>query len=538
MGSQQSSFTCAGTRNTISMRAPISLDDRFNDPRFSAAMLRALPAYLAEQRWFTSKGKQIVDCKIQDAYTVTDDTALVVLRITFGDESREVYQLPLAQLLNKADQRQYLKSNGNLILLQVPGGPFVVDAVPLPAFRRALYEMVRQGVNTGDGLNCEAGKILRHAPLTADSVVPSIDTSNTAIIFADKYFFKLFRKLDPGLNPDLELVRYLSEQTDFVHCPPYGGSLGVGEMTDAGYLNLGMLSGKVDNQGDSWEYFQQLTERFYAGDGSIDDETLERARLLGVRTAEMHLALGGATAGADISTYANLSVKAKANALEQAMLTPTAMTEEYRHEITAAARKLLTRQAKELRDKLPELPPSLQTTALQVLSLEPSLTERLGQLADHPMELDLIRIHADYHLGQVLVTEDDFYIIDFEGEPLLTIPERRRRRPALKDVAGMVRSFHYAANGQLLLNPERYADQNPSLLLERADDWYKTVSRTYLEAYYDRCGSASFLPVAAEDRKLLLDLFILEKAIYEVAYELNSRQAWLGIPLGGVLSVG
>ncbi len=519
------------------MRAPTTLDDRFNDPRFAAAMLRALPDYLAAQRWFTSKGKKISECKIQDAYTVTNDTALVVLRILFADGSKEVYQLPLAQLLHKEDQRRYLKDNGTLVLLQVPGGPFIVDAVPLPAFRRALYEMVRAGVDSSDGINCEAGKILRSAPLTAASVVPAIDTSNTAIIYADKYFFKLFRKLDPGLNPDLELVRYLSEQTKFGHCPPYGGSLGVGEMTDEGYLNLGMLSGKVDNKGDAWAYFQDLTQRFFAGHGEVDEETLQRAALLGQRTAEMHLALGGAAAGASTEIKAGLSPQARAAALERAMLSPTPMTAAYRQEITTAARKLLTRQATELREKLSELNPELRQTAQQVLDLEPRLTERLGQLAEQPMQLDLIRIHADYHLGQVLVTEDDFYIIDFEGEPLLSIPERRRRRPALKDVAGMVRSFHYAANGQLLLNPERYAGQDQQLLRQRADHWFATVSEAYLDAYYQRCGAASFLPVSAADRKLLLDLFILEKAIYEVAYELNSRQAWLGIPLGGVLAV-
>lgn len=515
------------------MQLPQSLDQRFNDPRFTTALLKALPAYLAVQRWFTSKGKNIQACNIREAYPVTDDTALVVMSMKFADGSEEFYQMPLAQLTNGEDQRRYLKDNANMVLLRVPGGPFIVDAVPLPAFRRALYELIRVGADTPEGINCEAGRLLKNAPQTADSVVPAIDTSNTAIIYADKYFFKLFRKLDPGLNPDLELVRYLSESTAFSHCPPYGGSLGVGEMTDPGYLNLGMLSGKVDNRGDAWAYFQELTERYFAGDGSIDEETLQRARLLGERTAEMHLALGTPQQPATVSTYSG-----GRGADAGAMLDPTPMSADYRKEITDAARKLLTRQTSELRSKVEELSPVLQTQAQRVIDLEPRLTERLGRLADQPMDLDLIRIHADYHLGQVLVTEDDFYIIDFEGEPLLSIPERRRRRPALKDVAGMVRSFHYAANGQLLLNPDRYAGQDANLLAEHAEHWFKTVSQAYLDAYYLRCGDASFLPASAADRQLLLDLFILEKAVYEVAYELNSRQAWLGIPLGGVLAVG
>ncbi len=498
------------------MQAPTTLDDRFKDPRFTRAILRRLPAYLAEQRWFTSKGKEIARCAIQDAHIVTADTALVVIRVVFADKSEEFYQMPLAQLERVPDQRKYLKCTPKMILLKVPGSIFIVDAVPLPAFRRALYEMVRNGVDTNDGINCECGKSLRYAPNTMDSIVPSIDTSNTAIIFGDKYFFKLFRKLDPGLNPDLELVRYLSEKTAFANCPPYGGSLGIGKMTDANYLNLGMLSGKVENNGDAWEYFQELTARYFIGDGEVDEETLARVRLLGQRTAEMHQALAQGTGD---------------------MLKPAPFTPAYRTEIIAAAQKLLTRQVAELRNKAADLPPEMKAIAEQVLDLEPSLNKSITRLAELEMELDLIRIHADYHLGQVLVTAEDFVIIDFEGEPLLSIPERRRRRPALKDVAGMVRSFHYAASAQLLLNEETYAGYDQEKLSGRADEWYKTVSQVYLDAYFEACGNASFLPASDEDRKSLLDLFVLEKAVYEVAYELNARPAWLGVPLAGVLGV-
>ncbi|MEM9261841.1 MAG: alpha-amylase, partial [Bacteroidota bacterium] len=239
------------------------------------------------------------------------------------------------------------------------------------------------------------------------------------------------------------------------------------------------------------------------------------ARLLGQRTAEMHLALG---AGAG------------------AMMVKEAMSEEYRQEITAAATKLLHRQVQELTAKRSGLPPDLETLATKILDLAPELRQRLSALENHPMAIDLIRIHADYHLGQVLVSEDDFYIIDFEGEPLLSIPERRRKRPALKDVAGMVRSFHYAARGQLLLN-ESYSEEERAALIPRAEAWFATVSAAYLESYYLYCGEASFLPSSSTDRKLLLDLFTLEKAIYEVAYELNSRPKWLPIPLNGVLAV-
>lgn len=516
------------------MQPNLALTDRFDHPRFTVSLCGHLPKFLAGQRWFTSKGKRIETCRVEGAYRVTDDSALCVIGVSFADGTTELYQLPLAQLPGVDAQRDYLRRHEDKILLRVPGGPFIVDAVPLPNFRAAIYALIRDGVKGNDGLNCETGRLLAGAPATAKSEVPAIDTSNTAIVYAGRYFFKLFRKLDPGLNPDLELVRYLSERTDFRHCPPYGGSIGVGEMHEPRYLNLGMLSGKLDNRGDAWEYFQGLTEKFFAGDLTVAEETLDRARLLGRRTAEMHRALSSNTkeeminsGGRNLSSTNGKGVAPGAGA----MVGSEAMDANYRAEISAAAVKLLDRQMAELADKLDELDPRLHAPARRVLQLAPHLRDRLNVLRDTEMNVDLIRIHADYHLGQVLVTDDDFYIIDFEGEPLLSIPERRRKRPALKDVAGMVRSFHYAARGQLLLNPKYAAEGRVDELVPHAERWFQTVSAAYLESYYRHAGDASFLPASEEHRKLLLDLFVLEKAIYEVAYELNSRPGWLGIPL-------
>ena len=506
-----------------------ALDDRFQDPRFVHAFLQRLPAYLATQRWFTSKSKDLQACKIRDSYRLAEDYALVIIETHYADGTQELFQMPLAQLTRVEDQKQYLKRTPNLVVFRVPGGPYLVDAVPLPAFRRDVYEMIRNEARTRDGLNCECGKLLRQAPATLDSTVPSIDTSNTAIIYGNRFFFKLFRKLDPGLNPDLELVRYLSENTTFANCPPYGGSLGVGKMKDADYLNLGMLSGMVENQGDAWELFQDLTRRYFVdNDGEVDEETIQRAELLGRRTAEMHQALatrlpveGGGGAGA--------------------MIVPQPLTAEYRAEISTAAQKLLDRQVGDLESKVDGLPPFQQRLAREVLELAPGIRHHLDRFRDRPMDMELIRIHADYHLGQVLVTKDDFVIIDFEGEPLLTIPERRRRRPALKDVAGMVRSFHYAIYAQTLLNPERFADYNPVRMDREIRHWYRTVMNAYLNAYFNTAdeyagtGGAAFLPASETDRRDMLFLFMLEKAVYEVAYELNSRPAWLSVPLMGVL---
>ncbi len=492
------------------------LADQFRDPEFLKALTTViLPTYLPRQRWFTSKGKTVETCTVQDYFPVLADAGIAIVAVDFADGSRETYQMPLA-LNGTPDQRALFQTTFPALMLgEITGVGMLTDAVPRHDFRAALYRLLFTNGEEQAALTAEAGRVLRDSASDAQSVVPAIDTSNTAIIYNDAFFFKLFRKLDPGINPDLELVRFLSEHTEFTHCPPYGGSLGVGGMDDDSYLNLGLMSGKVDNLGDAWALFQDLTQRYFGGDAPVNEQTLRRARQLGVRTAEMHKAL--ASAGADRKD-----------------LVPVPMTDAYRAEITDAALRLLERQFAQLEDRLEELPHEIKALARQVLAAYPRLTEKLGALRDRPLAAQLTRIHGDYHLGQVLYTADDFYIIDFEGEPLLTIPERRRKRPPLKDVGGMVRSFHYAAQGQLLLNPERYAGQD---LTVRAEAWYREVSQAYLDAYFEECGKASFLPPDPANRRALLDLFILEKAVYEVAYELNSRPAWLPIPLKGVLSL-
>ncbi|WP_116127441.1 putative maltokinase [Lewinella sp. IMCC34183] len=488
----------------------------FQDRDFREAFTDVLlPGYLPKQRWFTSKGKEISECWIAEAFSVQEDAGIVLIDVAFGDGSTERFQMPLAINGTPALRAAYQEHHPGLILGEITGTGMLVDAVAREDFRARLYSLIHGGERLDNGLNAEAGRALGEAPAEVSSVVPAIDTSNTAIIYNDRFFFKLFRKLDPGLNPDLELVRFLSERTGFAYCPPYGGSLGVGEMDDPDYLNLGLMSGKVDNHGDAWSLFQDLTARYFAGEGDVDEETRGRARLLGERTAQMHQGL--ASAGPD-----------------RPDLEPEPLTGDYRGEISDAAVRLLDRQFAQLKQKLPGLTGENRALAERVLNARTALNERLSRLRDRPLAAKLTRIHGDYHLGQVLYTDDDFYIIDFEGEPLLSIPERRRKRPPLKDVGGMVRSFHYAAQGQLLLNPDRYAGRD---LAERAEHWYRTVSEAYLDAYFAACNGADFLPADPDDRRALLELFILEKAVYEVAYELNSRPAWLGIPLNGVLSL-
>lgn len=507
---------------------------------------RLLPDYLPTQRWFTSKGKRITDCQCLYCFRFSPTVYLTVISVGFSDATRELYQLPLAFVGLTSEVAKTTQSENPDRILARAAAPnddrLLIDAVALPDFRHDLFHAIRTEQNSPVGLKFDAGQRLRAEGTTVTSRVPPIDTSNTAIIYNDRFFFKLFRKLDPGLNPDLELIRYLSERAGYAHCPAYGGSFSVAATPDTDFINLGMMIGLVENRGDAWAYFQQLTERFYrhlidsdlaasapprhevvtdyeqfsgAIRNVLDRETFQRAHRLGKRTGEMHLALAAASAN-------------------EPELCPEPFTLAYREEVYQAARRLLDRQFNELRYRAAELPPTVKATADSVLLLRELIEKRLAAVRRGQDGLSVTRIHADYHLGQVLVTEDDFVIIDFEGEPLLPIPERRRKRPPFKDLAGMVRSFHYAAMGQLLLN-EDYTDTQRQELTNWGEWWFRQIRGAFLNGYMSVAEGADFVPDQHDKREDLLDFFVLEKAIYEVAYELNSRPKWLPIPLKGML---
>jgi maltose alpha-D-glucosyltransferase/alpha-amylase len=179
---------------------------------------------------------------------------------------------------------------------------------------------------------------------------------------------------------------------------------------------------------------------------------------------------------------------------------------------------------------LPKLIPEVQKFAKEVLALENQIMECFSEVYQLKIKASKIRIHGDYHLGQVLFTGKDFVIIDFEGEPGLSFSERRLKKSALKDVAGMMRSIHYAAFGKILLN-ENYRERDREFLESWAEQWQHYVSRFYLGAYMERMNMGSTL--STED-DVLIRTFLLEKAIYELGYELNGRPDWTIIPLRGI----
>ena len=220
---------------------------------------------------------------------------------------------------------------------------------------------------------------------------------------------------------------------------------------------------------------------------------------------------------------------------------PEAFTSSFQREVANAARELAVRNLALLRQKVDDLPPGASSLARQVLGRETGILEKFDALASVPAGGARIRIHGDYHLGQVLYTGSDFVIIDFEGEPARPLAERRAKRSALQDVASMVRSFHYAAFAHLLgaacdsatsvVNAAMDRMENPAAW---AENWYAWAASRFLASYFDVAQSGSFLPPSREEISAVLQMHLLEKAVYELGYELNNRPSWAGIPLAGI----
>ena len=388
--------------------------------------------------------------------------------------------------------------------------------------------------------------------LQGDAAVPlepllgRAEQSNSAILFGDKFILKTFRRLESGTNPDLEINRFLAEH-EFPYAPPLVGGLEY-RAKDGTETSLAILSGFVPNCKDSWEYTLDALGRYYERVGSLPEELheaskvegqpldavetelpvvitervgtyLEAARLLGERTAAMHLCL--------------------ASDKEDKHFAPEPFNPFYQRSMFQSMRNMAVENLGLLRRGLKTVPPAVHTEAEKVSALEPEIMKRLRAVVDMRITGMRLRVHGDYHLGQVLHTGKDFLIIDFEGEPARPLSERRLKRTPIRDVAGMLRSFHYAAYAALFIQLE-HGGINPETL-SRIEPWARFwthwTSVVFLKAYLGSARQGEFLPKNIKELKALLEANLINKALYELGYELNNRPAWLRIPLQGILQL-
>jgi len=502
----------------------------------AARLLAAIPAArLRGQRWYGSKGQAVAGLHLRDVAPLGDrlPAVLALVDVALCGGAGETYYLPLAAR-PPAEAAALLGHDlaGAFLALDTPSGAFpLYDACLDAEVNREVFRRIARG----ERLAARGGAfVFAPAPALADDVPPEpvrrlgAEQSNTSVVFGDTYVLKVFRKLANGVNPDLEVARFLTTRTAFRHTPPLAGSV---EYTGADFAAaIGALQTFVANTGDGWQYTQAHLATLYRqaqrlGSGAYGDEHaaralvaafsaeyLQAARRLGEITGELHAALASDPAD---PTFA-----------------PEAVTPVDLGEWVTGMEAHLAMVLAKVAAAAEGYPPAEREQLRRVAAAAPWYRERLrGLLALADVGLEKIRHHGDYHLGQVLRTADGFVVLDFEGEPARPLALRRAKHLALRDVAGMLRSFDYALYAGLFALRPAAADW-PAL--ERVGHaWEGLAVDAYLDGYLAQtfARSASFLPRSLDLIRRTTAVFLLDKAIYELGYEIDNRPDWLRIPL-------
>ncbi len=494
-----------------------------------------LPRYVETQRWYAAKGTAIDRARIADHILWQEDklTWLVALLDLEGGGEHANYFMPLALAWEERDEERVrnLSTAAVAKIRQQANVGVMGDAFADEMFCRSVVAAMasRKEIAMTQGklqfrptgaFDRLAGKGFISLPVSR----PRGSSSNTIVVIGERLMLKGYRRLRTGANPELEMGLYLTEVARYPNCAPLAGALEY-IANDGETQLLAMLQGYVANQGDGWtyslEYLQRHLEQYRttpAGDAvpvSAHEAYLAMIRVLAVRTAELHKALARPAknpafapqplARSDIEAYRQRAADEARNALE----------------LLAA--------------NLEQVPSGDRDRAAAVLAQRDQVLSRIESLsAETPQGLKT-RIHGDYHLAQVLVTRNDFVIIDFEGEPGHSLEQRRAKHSPLRDVAGMLRSFSYVRHSAL--RKVAHVEAEAAKLSPLARGWEMEVRAAFLSAYDAAAREARIYGSETPLRpgNGLLGLFELEKALYELRYELGNRPSWAGIPLQGIL---
>jgi maltose alpha-D-glucosyltransferase/alpha-amylase len=445
-------------------------------------------SWITNQRWYGDKARTVASLSpyaVRQVAIDSLDAALVIVHITYdrGPESR--YFVPLVASSETT----------------VPEGPpGLRDALADPEFLSWFVRGFSEDRSIDGDVHWHWRRLGDDFPDTdtvnlTNARMISAEQSNTSVVFDDRFIGKVFRRLQPGVNPDLEIGEFLSTGDRFEHVPKLYGLV---EIEDGGESTaVAAIQQFVQNKGDGWSW---LLEELHALDAESVPALIDSVSLLGKRTAEMHVALAS-----DAHDHA---------------FAPEEFT-------SVDADALIKRVIAEMAESVEELAKRLNPDEVE------QLHKGLGGLVGGAWSLVggfKTRVHGDYHLGQTLRTvDDDFVLIDFEGEPSRTMDQRRMKQSPLKDVAGMLRSLDYAA---ATVTASTADEARKGAIME----WLPRATAAFEDAYRETAGQAAVRIVPSDTQKFRegLNLLIAEKALYEVRYELNNRPDWLSIPLNGI----
>ena len=540
-----------------------------------------LPRYVVGRRWYAGKSARIKSVEVLDALAVSEHApsasasgdgagrpepvaVLLLLSVDTGDGQPASYVLPVA-FATGGRAEELCKFHGEAVVAVVrvisPGEEAVTgvlyDAVWEPAFGRALVDLVaRRRQLPGrrgrlHGLPAPTmRRLLQRVPPEVEPAPMAAEQSNTSIVLGSALIVKLLRRVEAGINPGIEVSRFLGERARFAATPLVGGSLEYRPAARGAAVSLVSVEEYVANEGDGFSFVVDLLTRgleelLASSPAPTDQPRPAPADLLDVadEQASVDLEQLGETELALVGPHLDWSAqlgrrtaelhRALASEKDDPDFVPEPLTAMDRQAMAHGARGLAKRsfrQARALSSGAPELG--------ELLGRQDEVLEQLRALAAVPARARRIRCHGDYHLGQVLWTGKDFVIVDFEGEPARSLGQRRLKRPALVDVAGMIRSFHYAARAALLAVTRALgATVDPDALEPWLSRWYRAVTGTFLHAYLEEASVGDFLPTGREELAAMLEFLLLEKAVYELGYEANSRPDWIAIPARGILDL-
>ncbi|MPY73955.1 MAG: maltose alpha-D-glucosyltransferase [Alphaproteobacteria bacterium] len=516
----------------LTLVLPDGLESALAPNALDQILQQLLPEYLPKQRWFAGKGDEIVSIELArhaELPTPGDTVLFCVFDVSFKSGAVQSYFLPLAVAWERRDG-EFLDQYLPFCIARGRKGPelgLLHDAVDNPDLIRMLLQGIAQEANyeISSGSRLVFRRTDRFSPAAFDNDLAmqrvGKEQSNISLLIGNAGILKLFRRLSEGVHPEMEISHFLGEVARFPHTPSLLGSVELVDGKDK-TTAIGVLQGYVQNQGDAWGYTLNYLDRYLSeialvGVGARTEG--EHAGIvasfatLGRRTGEMHRAF--CMSGAP---RAFAPEKIEKDDLARWLRD---IRVEARHAKRALRRGIaaLDEKARVLADGL------LRNWSVVEWRIENML----------PAEVDAVktRLHGDYHLGQVLVAQNDFYIIDFEGEPARPIPERRRKHSSLRDVGGMLRSIEYAGWAALA---EATKDGGADMVTLRplVRDWKRQVRAAFLAGYRRGVGKSPGYPRDPQVAQSLVDFFELEKALYEIRYEASSRPAWLSIPVAGV----
>ena len=508
-----------------------------------AALDALLPEYIAARRWFRGKSRKIARATVADVIPLeardephpsleagAPPAVIAIVHVTYeGGGDADDYALPLSFVTGddadalRARRPHLVVAELHVHCAHASYDGVLCDAVGDARALRALLAHVERA-DTLEGKDAclrfrhlEEGQDRPRSASRAEPRVIDAEQTNTSIVYGDAYILKVVRRLDDGASPDLEMGEMLTA-AGYTHAPAVAGAA---ELVREGRepATLAILHRFVENRGDAWSYMLDVIERHLSGTGT--DDAGGRVGLLAERVAAMHLAL--------------------ASRVDAPLFAPEPLARDERAALADAVRASLRRAFATLASRLAPTPPTLPADAVAVVTAlvprEGELEERLRRFAsgEPGAGAQKIRVHGDLHLGQVLFTGDDFMIIDFEGEPARPLAERKAKRSPLADVAGMLRSLHYAS-----ISAARALQPASPALDRAAAAWHDAARTAFLEAYLARVRAGSgakaarFLPDDPAALRAMLDFYLLEKCVYEVHYELDNRPDWVAIPAAGL----